>query len=167
MKFFIRNIIICLFCSNLLISQELIIGQERVEPGIVFIFEGAIKDIVYPDKFHLSEGKSDIHIEARVNWDKVNIPEGTPPNGFVPYLKINALVTNEKTGVKSFIDFVRIIRQSILKYLLHKTLIKFLSSPPPPTYLDKITRSLLLFSSFDISTNLGANSHIFVSTQPI
>ena len=106
MKFFIRNIIICLFCSNLLISQELIIGQERVEPGIVFIFEGAIKDIVYPDKFHLSEGKSDIHIEARVNWDKVNIPEGTPPNGFVPYLKINALVTNEKTGVKSFIDLV-------------------------------------------------------------
>ena len=100
MKFFIRNIIICLFYSNLLISQELIIGQERVEPGIVFIFEGAIKDIVYPDKFHLSEGKSDIHIEARVNWDKVNIPEGTPPNGFVPYLKINALVTNEKTEEK-------------------------------------------------------------------
>ena len=106
MKFFIRNIIICLFCSNLLISQELIIGQERVEPGIVFIFEGAIKDIVYPNTFHLSEGKSDIHIEARVNWDNVNIPEGAPANGLVPYLKINAIVTNEKTGIKSFIDLV-------------------------------------------------------------
>ena len=106
MKFFIRNIIICLFCSNLLISQEVIIGQERDEPGIVFIFEGAIKDIVYPNTFHLSEGKSDIHIEARVNWDNVNIPEGTPANGFVPYLKINAIVTNEKTGIKSFIDLV-------------------------------------------------------------
>ena len=29
-------------------SQELIIGEERVEPGIVFIFEGAIKDTVHP-----------------------------------------------------------------------------------------------------------------------
>ena len=30
-------------------SQELIIGEERVEPGIVFIFEGAVKDTVHPE----------------------------------------------------------------------------------------------------------------------
>ena len=36
-------------------SQELIIGEERVEPGIVFIFEGAIKDTVYPESINLSE----------------------------------------------------------------------------------------------------------------
>ena len=106
MKFLIQNIILCLFCTNLSISQELIIGEERAEPGIIFIFEGAIKDIVYPDNFHLSEDKSDIHIEARVNWDKENIPIGTPPNGFVPYLKINALITNQKTGIKSFVDLL-------------------------------------------------------------
>ena len=27
-------------------SQELVIGEERVEPGIVLIFEGAIKDVI-------------------------------------------------------------------------------------------------------------------------
>ena len=33
---------------NMSFSQELIIGEERIEPGIVFIFEGAIKDHVMP-----------------------------------------------------------------------------------------------------------------------
>ena len=32
----------------LLSAPELVIGEERVEPGIVFIFEGAVKDQVYP-----------------------------------------------------------------------------------------------------------------------
>ena len=56
-------------------SQELIIGEERVEPGIVFIFEGAIKDTVHPESTNLSEDETNIHIEARVNWDSVNIPD--------------------------------------------------------------------------------------------
>ena len=34
-------------------SQELIIGQETIEPGIVFIFEGAVKDHVMPSGMHL------------------------------------------------------------------------------------------------------------------
>ena len=29
-------------------SPELIIGKEKVDPGIVFIFEGAVKDNTYP-----------------------------------------------------------------------------------------------------------------------
>ena len=29
-------------------NSELIIGEERVDPGIVFIFEGAIKDQIIP-----------------------------------------------------------------------------------------------------------------------
>ncbi|MFT6778830.1 MAG: hypothetical protein ACJAV1_002773, partial [Paraglaciecola sp.] len=29
-------------------ALELVIGEERLEPGLVFIFEGAIKDHVQP-----------------------------------------------------------------------------------------------------------------------
>ena len=94
MKNYILTTILPIVFSNSLISQELIIGEERVKPGIVFIFEGAIKDIVYPENYNLVEELTDIHIEARVNWDTQNIPEGTPANGFIPYLKINAIVTN-------------------------------------------------------------------------
>jgi len=85
-------------------SQELVIGEERVEPGIVLIFEGAIKDVIEPKSNNLSVEETNVHIEARVNWDSVNIPDGTPPGGFVPYLKISSIIYNEKTGLKTFID---------------------------------------------------------------
>lgn len=87
-------------------SQELVLGEERVEPGIIIIFEGAVKDIVSPENNNLNESLTDIHIEARVNWDTTNIPEGTPESGFIPYLKINALIVNEKTGIKTFVDLL-------------------------------------------------------------
>ena len=73
-------------------SQELIIGEERVEPGIMFIFEGAIKDTVPPESINLSEDETNVHIEARVNWDATNIPEGAIPAGFIPYLRISSTV---------------------------------------------------------------------------
>ena len=85
-------------------SQELVIGEERLEPGIVFIFEGAVKDIVFPKSNNLDESLTNVHIEARVNWDDKNIPSGTPAGGFVPYLNINAIITNENTGQRTFID---------------------------------------------------------------
>ncbi len=85
-------------------SQELIIGNERVEPGIVFVFEGAIKDKVFPLSLNLSENQANVHIEARVNWDITNVPSGVPPGGFVPYLKISAIITNQSNAMKSFID---------------------------------------------------------------
>lgn len=106
MKLIIKKLIVCLLFSNYIASQELIIGSERVEPGIIFVFEGAIKDYIYPENYSFSEDQSDLHIEARVNWDETNIPEGTPGGGFVPYLKINAIVTNQRTSTKSFIDLV-------------------------------------------------------------
>ena len=87
-------------------ALELVIGEERVAPGIVFIFEGAIKDHVEPVSMHLAENETHVHIEARVNWDEENIPEGTPGGGFVPYLHVVAKVTNEKTGISSFIDLL-------------------------------------------------------------
>ena len=57
MKF--SNKILCV--TILLIStifsnaQELIIGEERIEPGIVVIFEGAIKDMIMPSSTNLNE----------------------------------------------------------------------------------------------------------------
>ena len=103
-----KNIIHFLLILNLSLafSQELIIGEETVDPGIVFIFEGAIKDHVMPNGLHLKEVQTNIHIEARVNWDTKNIPNGTPAGGFVAYLHITAKITNEKTGMSTFIDFI-------------------------------------------------------------
>tara|TARA_X000001036_G_scaffold88093_1_gene80169 strand:- start:682 stop:1224 length:543 start_codon:yes stop_codon:yes gene_type:complete len=87
-------------------AQELVIGEETIEPGIVFIFEGAVKDHVMPNGMHLEESQTNIHIEARVNWDTTNVPAGTPSGGFVAYLHITAKVTNQKTGLSTFIDLL-------------------------------------------------------------
>ena len=106
MKSYILITILSIVMSNSLICQELIIGEERVKPGIVFIFEGAIKDIVYPKNYNLTEEHTDIHIEARVNWDTQNIPKGTPAGGFIPYLKINAVVSNQRTDLKTYVDLI-------------------------------------------------------------
>ena len=106
---FSKKLLILTFLLITVISfkaQELIIGQERIEPGIVVIFEGAIKDMIMPSSNNLNENLTDIHIEARVNWDVDNVPKGTPKGGFVPYLHINALVTNQRTGLKTFIDLI-------------------------------------------------------------
>ena len=91
---------------NFSFSQELIIGEETVHPGIVFIFEGAVKDHVIPEGMHLKENQTNIHIEARVNWDTDDIPEGTPSGGFVAYLHITAKVTNQNSGMSTFIDLL-------------------------------------------------------------
>ena len=85
-------------------NPELIIGKERVKPGIVFIFEGAIKDHIIPNNLHLSESLTYVLIEARVNWDSDNIPKGTPTKGLVPYLNITATIINQKSDLLTFID---------------------------------------------------------------
>ena len=103
-------IILSLLTSITTYSQsekpELVIATERVEPGIIFIFEGAIKDNIFPASMHLSENETNIHIEARVNWDTVNTPEGAPSGGFIPYLYISAQIKNQKTGLSTFIDLL-------------------------------------------------------------
>ena len=102
-----KKILYILAILNFLYANpELVIGKQRVEPGIVFIFEGAIKDHIMPMGMHLNEDQTHVHIEARVNWDEENIPEGTPAAGFVPYLHITATVTNQKTGLQTFIDLL-------------------------------------------------------------
>ena len=59
MRNYILTTILSIAISNSLISQELIIGEERIDPGIVFIFEGAVKDIIYPENYNLAEELTD------------------------------------------------------------------------------------------------------------
>ena len=107
---FYRGIVLCftvLFATQSH-AVELVIGEEIIEPGIHFIFEGAVKDTITPAHYHLEESKTHVHIEARVNWaaDEDSIPEGTPAGGFVGYLVITAEVINPKTGAIANVDLV-------------------------------------------------------------
>ena len=101
-----KTLLLTLLLNLTYLAQELVIGEQRVEPGIVFIFEGAVKDHIMPTGMHLDEDQTHVHIEARVNWDENNIPDGTPAGGFVPYLHITAIVKNQKTGLQTFIDLL-------------------------------------------------------------
>ena len=63
-----KKIFISILLLNFtLFALELVIGEKRIEPGVVFIFEGAIKDHVMPMGMHLDENQTHVHIEARVN----------------------------------------------------------------------------------------------------
>jgi hypothetical protein len=106
MKKIILSICVLLITGFNVNSQELVIAEERVEPGIVFVFEGAIKDHIVPMSMHLQENQTNVHIEARVNWDINNVPKGTPKGGFVPYLHITARITNKESGLSTFIDLL-------------------------------------------------------------
>ena len=48
--------------SSILNSQELVIGEERLKPGIAIVFEGAIKDKIYPTSINLYVNDTDVHI---------------------------------------------------------------------------------------------------------
>ncbi len=86
----------------------LVLGQERLTPGIVMIFAGAAPGGPLPDEAHLAEALADIRIAARANWgsDAAHIPEGAPPGGFVAYLNVYAQITNETTGKNNFATLV-------------------------------------------------------------
>ena len=105
-KYFLFLLILTAYGTTTAHAVELVIGESTIEPGIVFIFEGAIKDEITPTTLHLKEDKTDVHIEARVNWATEAIPPGTPAGGFVPYLSITAKVVNQKTGLSTFVDLL-------------------------------------------------------------
>ena len=81
---------------------EMVIGKESVEPGIDLVFEGAIKDQVYPSSVFGSEEESDIHLEVLANWNDAS-PQGSPVGGFVAYLQITAEIINQRTELKKTI----------------------------------------------------------------
>jgi uncharacterized protein involved in high-affinity Fe2+ transport len=82
-------------------AAEVLIGDAKISPGIVVIFEAAPKDDVYPHASNLAEGATDIHVEARVNWESADVPKGAPESGFIPYLTVKARATNETTGAST------------------------------------------------------------------
>ncbi len=81
-----------------ILAEEMIIGSETIDPGIKIVFEVAPKDTVFPEKFYLSESETDIHIEMLANWSEDNLVS-VPSGGFVAYLKVKAIVTNEKGAI--------------------------------------------------------------------
>ena len=87
---------------------ELVIGEEHIGPGVVLIFEGAVRDKVVPKQQHLAEEKTHVHIEARANWheDETMVPDGTPVGGFVAYMNIHAEVMNEATGAYTSVSLL-------------------------------------------------------------
>lgn len=78
------------------LSNEMIIGMEKISPGINLVFEGAIKDNIEPKEFYLQEKDSDIHIEALVTWSSDG-PKGSTEGGFIPYLNIKVRILNQRT----------------------------------------------------------------------
>ena len=91
-----------LFASITLISEEMIIGKEKIMPGIILIFEAAPKDIILPEGSYLSEKETNIHIEMLANWSS-DAPKGSPEGGFVPYLKTSVTIKNS-SGIKLKVD---------------------------------------------------------------
>lgn len=104
-KFIVMTTLLIAICSSGSVqSLEMIIGEAYAKPGIDFIFEGAVKDHVMPASQNLAEDKTDVHIEARVNWSaKGEVPKGTPRGGFVAYLQIHAEVINQRTKAVTFV----------------------------------------------------------------
>lgn len=95
----IISFIFILFLNNSIYSSEMIIGEEKIEPGINIIFEGAIRDDVAPSDFFLSESETDVHLEALINWSN-DAPNGSPKGGFIPYLNVEAHVKNKRTKIE-------------------------------------------------------------------
>ncbi len=90
-------------------AQEMIIGEETIEPGIQLVFEGAPKDDVTPYAQNLAEDKTDIHIEMLSTWSTdpdVEVPEGAQRGGFVAYLHVFATITNESTGTSKKVELI-------------------------------------------------------------
>ncbi len=94
-----------IFFNSTLNAEEMIIGEEKIDPGIELVFEGAIKDDISPKEFYLSEQNSDIHIEALAIWTNDG-PEGSVEGGFVPYLEIKVKIINQKNRKSVSYDLV-------------------------------------------------------------
>ena len=90
---FVKALILTIFSPVSIYAAEMIFGEEQLENGIKIIFEAAPKDQIFPQNQFLEEDKTDIHIEMLINWSKGS-PEGSPDNGFIPYLDVIATIKN-------------------------------------------------------------------------
>ncbi len=89
-------------------ASELVLGKENIGNNISVIFEGAPKDNIYssPNNTQLPQFKTDVHIEALINWNEnINIP-GQVPGSFIPYLIVSANIQNQKTKAQKTVSLV-------------------------------------------------------------
>lgn len=94
-------------------AQEQVFGEEVLGPGVHCTFLAAPQDAVHPSAKHLSEAKTDIHLEVLAGWTEGASEEvGAPAGGFVPYLHLFARVENERTGELTKVSLVPHINRS-------------------------------------------------------
>tara|TARA_Y100001970_G_scaffold98583_1_gene123971 strand:- start:6 stop:545 length:540 start_codon:yes stop_codon:yes gene_type:complete len=98
----IRFLLILLFIFQLS-AEEMIIGKEKIKPGIDITFEAAPKDTIHPKGLYLEEDATDIHIEMLANWSADN-PYDFPKGGFVAYLDARALIENHNNDKSLLIN---------------------------------------------------------------
>ncbi len=77
MKFINTKSLFALFLAltamDLRALPEMVIGESSMDPGIILIFEGGIKDDIQPAKYYLEEKSTDVHLEVLANWSETEI----------------------------------------------------------------------------------------------
>ena len=107
MKFINTKSLFALFLAltamDLRALPEMVIGESSMDPGIILIFEGGIKDDIQPAKYYLEEKSTDVHLEVLANWSET-APSGSPLGGHVAYLEVTAEIINEQTKESSSVE---------------------------------------------------------------
>ena len=94
---------LALIAMDLRALPEMVIGESSMDPGIILIFEGGIKDDIQPVKYYLEEKSTDVHLEVLANWSET-APSGSPLGGHVAYLEVTAEIINEQTKESSSVE---------------------------------------------------------------
>lgn len=80
-------------------EEELVLGSEVIEPGINMTFIAATSGSITPAAQFLSQEAADLHLEVLAGWtEEITSIMGVPAGGFVGYINLFALVTNDRTG---------------------------------------------------------------------
>ena len=159
---FYISLVALIFCKTA--WAETLLGIKEINPGISLTFEIAAKDTILPAEFYLPEKDTDIHVEMLAVWSE-SAPAGSIAGGFVAYLRITAMITNQETTQTKSVELLPHINMSDnLHYALNVKLpgkrsdtyaIKFAVSPP---------RSYDLGLHYDWSEEVGSyliKSHEF------
>ncbi|WP_051141463.1 iron transporter [Salisaeta longa] len=86
-------------------AQELVLGEEVIDPGIRFTFIGAPEGDVTPKSQNLAAIASDLHLEVLATWTEEAAVK-SPAGGFIPYVRMYAQVTNERTDQTNFVTLI-------------------------------------------------------------
>lgn len=96
-----KTLLFLTLLSSSVFCEEMIIGEEKIFPGIDLVFEAAPKDEIFPKEYYPSKPSSDLHIELLATWSKDN-EAGFQAGGFVPYLDIDLQITSKNGSSKIY-----------------------------------------------------------------